>query len=358
MSENKRDSFKFNINNSSYAITKIKNKEQNSINEAMELLLEELEWKKFLSNYSKVLIKPNFTDVIHKPGVTTSPAVLKAMVEILSSWGKEITVIEGNGGSWLFNATVAAKNHGVMELKKEFGTEWLNISELPTKEVEKIVLNKKLKLKLPEKIHQYGEILISLPVFKNHCMTTITLGLKNLWGLIPSELRMFNHSRLNWYLPLIGDYYNHKLTLIDGLIGLEGNGPMYGDPVNMLTFFAGNDSLIVDVIGTWLMKVDPNSIGHIKKSLEFANLSLNQIKKDIPEELSFFQTELKAKKIPSNYLELLTFKSHFISKIVFDSPMTSFIYFLFNLINGDRVSIPPKELKKKFYDNNNTKNQF
>ena len=336
--------------NPSFSISKFPQINDKNINFSINEIINHLNWRKQINSDSRVLIKPNFTLNEHKPGVTTSPIFLKNVVASLSDICKEITIVEGNGGSFLYSADEAAENHGVYDLVREFNVNWLNISKLPTKKVTKKINGKKISIMLPDSIDKYGDTLISLPVFKNHCMTTVTLGIKNLWGLVPSEMRMLLHSNINRYLPLISEYYNHQFTLIDGSIGLEGNGPMFGDPIEMKTILGSNNPIIADIVGSWIMGVHPNRVQHIMEYAKYKQIDVNKIIESVKNDLQDFQQELKVIRTPSNYLDLLTFKSHSVSKIVFDSPLTSPIYKLFNLINGNRVSIPPKELKKQYLE--------
>lgn len=342
------DFIKGKIKDKKFLIAKMSETRKNTLIAIIEEIYLNLDWDRFIDKEKIVLLKPNFTNLTYNKGITTSPIFLEAVVEVLSEKCKKIRIIEGNGGSWLFNATEAAKNHGVFDLIKKFGVEWINISELPRIKIKKEINGKIVELELPENIDQLGDLLISLPVFKNHCMTQVTLGIKNLWGLEPNELRMLNHSKMDYYLPLIGDYYKHNLTLIDGTIGLSGNGPMVGNPVEMNTIFGANDPVIADVIGSWIMKVDPKKVSHIVSYAQYYNYEIDEILNSIPTEAEKFRTELKVERVISNYLDLLTFKSKFLAKIAFNSFLTPIIYFFFNVINGKKKSIPPRKLKEEF----------
>ncbi|MFW9878414.1 MAG: DUF362 domain-containing protein [Candidatus Thorarchaeota archaeon] len=346
--QNAFPSFLGEFQNNLFGATRVKESSSENIRKGLIKLIDLLKWRKIIGSDTRILIKPNFTAEYHHPGVTTSPQVIRGLVDILSKWGNEIAIIESNGGSWLFNASSAAKNHGIINLTREYNISWINISDLPTKKITETISNRKISLNLPADIEKTRNVLISLPVFKSHCMTKITLGLKNLWGLIPSELRLLQHSKLNWYLPLIAKYYNHQLTLIDGIVGLEGNGPMFGNPIKMNILFGGNNPIISDIVASWLMKINPKSVDHIKSYARYSDTSIDGVISQIPLSATDFQKEMKFIRTPSNYLDLLTFKSQFLSKIVFDSSLTPLIYYLFNFVNGDRKSIPPKKLREKF----------
>lgn len=328
------------------SLVKLGENNEETIRAGLKELIHETRLDQRLKQQRNVLIKPNFTLDTYKPGVTTSPLVLKLLVEQIHSFSENITIIEGNGGSYLFSADEAARNHGVFDLTREYGVNWTNVSKLETEKVTRIINKRKMKLALPRQGEFQEPFLISVPVFKNHCMTRVTLGIKNLWGLVPSELRMLHHSNINRYLPLIGEHYNHQFTIIDGTIGLEGNGPMFGDAIELRTLLASSNAVIGDVIATWLMKIDPQQISHISEYARHRGTRIEDIVKQIPSRWSNYQEELKMIRTPSNYLDLLTFKSFALSKVVFDSPLTPMIYFLFNLVNGDRKSITPKKLKK------------
>ena len=99
---------------------------------------------------------------------------------------------------------------------------------------------------------------ISVPKMKTNLYTGVTLGFKNAMGTIPYFLRERNHSYLiNKKLADLLYLFKPDLTVIDGIIGGEGNTPAPVDPVRVGKIIASNDSVEADRITTYMMGFDP-----------------------------------------------------------------------------------------------------
>jgi len=88
----------------------------------------------------------------------------------------------------------AFKNMGFFELEKEFPqVRIVNLSRLPSKEIEIDTPRGPYKISLPEIFFNEIDFSISCPVPKVHCMTKVTLSYKNQWGCLPDVMRLKNH---------------------------------------------------------------------------------------------------------------------------------------------------------------------
>jgi len=118
---------------------------------------------------------------------------------------------------------------------------------------------------VPKALRDY-EILLNVPKLKLHMHTGVSLGIKNLFGLVPEHFRMKHHKEdlqrfLVDYLYLV----QPDLTLIDGLWGLEGQAPICGTPVkDFNALIASEDIVAVDAVGAYLMGHEPDEISMIR----------------------------------------------------------------------------------------------
>jgi hypothetical protein len=113
--------------------------------------------------------------------------------------------------------------------------------------------------------------LINVPVMKTHIGTRLTLGIKNLKGVVSKASKRIMHRRgdLERSLALLCQAVKPRLTIVDGLVGMEGLGPaVFGKPVKLGIIIAGVDPVAVDAVAASVMGHDPKEIGHIRIASE------------------------------------------------------------------------------------------
>ena len=125
--------------------------------------------------------------------------------------------------------------------------------------------------------------IISVPALKTHSMTGVTLGLKNVAvGLLAGRVYGFfkygaPHQKIPEWITDMCSIFKINYTVVDGIWGMEGNGPLNGTPINMDLIVAGADPVAVDSVCTAIMGFDPKNIVHItmaaQNGLGMADLS-------------------------------------------------------------------------------------
>jgi hypothetical protein len=106
---------------------------------------------------------------------------------------------------------------------------------------------------------------VSVPKLKTNLYTGVTLGFKNAMGLLPYNLRQRGHHfALDQKVVDILHLFQPDLTIIDGLVGGEGNCPAPVDPVDSRVMLSGNNCLETDRVATRMMGFDPDSIQLIR----------------------------------------------------------------------------------------------
>jgi len=247
--------------------------------------LQLLDVDEVVSKDDKVAIKPNLCVNKHpKTGLTTQTEVVKAIIDWIGSKTDQIYIVESDTPA---TKTTADQNFLECEytaLSKR-KIKLINLSRTPHKKAQiregladKEYLLSDLLLKT--------DVLINVPVLKTHNLTAITLGTKNLFGLLSNTNKAHYHNdiwdvidrrslHINRQIDNVTlDLYRIlkekcKLTVIDGIIGSQGySGVIFSNPVNSNIICAGYDLFSVDSVGSTLMGIPPEKIAYLKKAVD------------------------------------------------------------------------------------------
>ena len=296
------------------------------LKEDIEKGLEFIKWKKEVKKDSTVFVKPNFTYPYYKEGITTSPELIKYLLEILKDRADNVILGESNGGNHSFTADDSFKGHQMPEICRDTGVELVNLSNLPSRFVEEDIVGKKVKVQLPELLLDDVDCFISVPVLKVHVMTSVTLSMKNLWGCYPDTMRCLHHQNLSEKLTLITKALDPKIVVMDGIYALDGHGPMYGESKKLDLLLTSNNPVSIDALGAAIMGIPIEKAEHIliaeKEGLGTTNLNNVNTNCDWDE----FVMEFSSNKTFIDKLSTLLFESETMAKIVMDSPVTPVIY--------------------------------
>jgi len=214
-----------------------------------------------------VLIKVNFiTTKRWDTGATTDPTVVEALIQEIGRVNDEIYVVESD--ATVTRADRAAEATGMLELCRNYGIQFLNLSKLKDKVTVKVPDHETLSKITVPKIALESHI-VSAAKMKTHTDTTVTLGLKNMFGILPDRLKgKFHLKNISKVIVDINTVIKPSLTVIDGFVAMEGYGPVSGDPVKMDLVIAGEDVVATDATAARVMGFDPNRIHHIRRSCE------------------------------------------------------------------------------------------
>ena len=113
-----------------------------------------------------------------------------------------------------------------------------------------------------------ADVVISLPKLKTHHWAVATLSLKNLFGTLPGICYGWPKNELHWRgidnsIVDIALTRTPDLAVVDGIIGMEGDGPLNGTAKHMGALIMGNDLLAVDATCCRLMMLDPERLGYL-----------------------------------------------------------------------------------------------
>jgi len=215
-----------------------------------------------------VIIKPNLIKPAHyRTGITTNSLLVKALCKMSRGKGAGRIII-GEGSAVGYDTEKAFDETGMREIAREMKVELVDF-----KKAEWISLaipgGKVLhRLKVP-RILMEADVVINVPVMKTHDALPVTLGLKNMKGVIQErDKKRFHKWGLSESIVDLNKLVLPELTVIDGTVGMEGLGPTHGTPVNLGILIASRDTVAADVVAAEIMGIDPLSIEYIKLAAE------------------------------------------------------------------------------------------
>ena len=225
--------------------------------------LDLIDYESALAGFKKVLIKVNFiTTMTWDTGATTDPIVVEAIIQRLKKLPIEIYVVESD--ATVTSADKAFEATGMGQMCKRNGVECLNLRYLKDKVKIPIPKGETLKdITVPRLVTESA--IISAAKMKTHMATKVTLGMKNMFGLLPDKFKAKYHAKgISKVIVDINTVLKPHLTVIDGFVAMEGRGPTSGSPVKMDLIIAGKDPVATDATGARAMGIDPHEISHIR----------------------------------------------------------------------------------------------
>lgn len=224
-----------------------------------------------------VVVKPNLVLVYRDIGTersaypeTTDPRVLDALVLWLRERASAVAILEGSGRG--APTRTAFRLSGVDRLARHRGCELVAVEEspmaryfIPDARVQREILVPEALIPAVEGRGAY----VSVPKLKTNLYTGVTLGFKNAMGLLPYNLRQRDHdSSIEDKLVDILRLIKPAITLIDGIVGGEGECPAPVFPVDSRAIVAGDHAVETDRAATSFMGFDPAEIGLMRKADE------------------------------------------------------------------------------------------
>jgi uncharacterized protein (DUF362 family) len=229
--------------------------------------LDMIDYESALSGWNKVLIKVNFiTTKTWDTGATTDPIVVEAIIKKLEHLPVEIYVVESD--ATMTNADKAFEATGMKEMCKQNGVECLNLRHVKDRVKIDIPNGETLRnITVPRIVTESA--IISAAKLKTHMSTKVTLGMKNMFGLLPDKFKGKYHAKgISKVVVDINTVLKPALTVIDGFVGMEGKGPTDGTPVKMDLIIAGKDVVATDATAARVMGFDPMEISHIRTAAQ------------------------------------------------------------------------------------------
>jgi uncharacterized protein (DUF362 family) len=210
----------------------------------------------------RVLIKPNNIVQQYIPGTVTSAEVVAALAVLVKEAGGKPIV----GENFLTAEVECGKRYRAALAAVNLADEVPLVDLIHDHMVEVEIKNARVfhKTRIARTALE-ADKLIDVPILKTHDQTGVTLGIKNLKGLIPkSEMKRSHEESVEKAIVDLCSFVQPSLVVIDGITGAEGVGPVNGPSVKMNTIIAGTNALATDMVGASVMGFDVEEIKHLQ----------------------------------------------------------------------------------------------
>jgi uncharacterized protein (DUF362 family) len=222
---------------------------------------------------ARVVLKPNLVEFDERTAINTDPRLVAASVVALRRLGAA-DVIVGEGPGHRRDTQFVVTSSGLLEALDAVDARFVDLN---TDEVRRVPLQSRYTtlgdLWLPRTITD-ADVVISMPKMKTHHWAGLTLSLKNCFGCVPGRVYGWPKNALHWAgleqsILDVAAAVRPDYAIADGIVGMEGNGPISGSPVaaNVLVF--GDDPVATDVTCARIMGFDPGKVAYLAEAARF-----------------------------------------------------------------------------------------
>jgi uncharacterized protein (DUF362 family) len=216
----------------------------------------------------RIVLKPNLVEFDPGTTINTHPAVVAAALEAFRSLGAaEVRIAEGPGHRR--NTLELAEAAGYFQAIPRFEELFTDLNLDDVERVRVPGAHSLMKSVYLPRTALAADLLVSMPKMKCHHWVGATLSMKNLFGLVPGGVYGWPKNVLHWAgIPeCIADLHGlfpRTFAIVDGIVGMEGNGPIQGTPKTADVLVGGADRVAVDATCCRIMRIDPTLIPYLQ----------------------------------------------------------------------------------------------
>ena len=217
-----------------------------------------------------VLLKPNLVGLDPLGVMNTHPAVIAATRESFLRLGAAQVLI-GEGPAMDRDTEAIVES---VRLRDFIGSLARTFVDLNVDDVTRVALRTRAsrlkELYLPKTVLGV-DFLVSMPKLKTHHWAGVTLSLKNMFGIVPGSCYGWPKNVLHWAgidrsILDINAAARPDFAIVDGIVGMEGNGPIQGTPKDSGVLIFGNDPVAVDATCCRIMGLRPERVKHLARA--------------------------------------------------------------------------------------------
>jgi uncharacterized protein (DUF362 family) len=219
---------------------------------------------------ARVVVKPNLVDFIDGHPGFTHPRVVEALIQYLRDEEKVESIVVAEGTTFRRNSEAILIQTGFAEMLARQNVEFVDLNyddliKVPVRggytHLDRLFLARTVV---------DADALISVPKLKTHHWTQVSGSLKNLFGIVPGI--KYGWPKNTLHLKGIAQFLSelldclpthHRVAVVDGIVGMQGDGPLFGTGATIGALVVGTDFLAVDATCARLMDFDPAQIGYL-----------------------------------------------------------------------------------------------
>jgi len=215
----------------------------------------------------RVVLKPNLVEYHPDKVINTHPNVIGAVIALCHAEGASEVIVAEGSGHWR-NVEFLVNESGLGDVLRKHGVPFVDLNHDEPIKLANLGLLTKLDHLYIAKTIATADVIISMPKLKTHHWAGCTLSLKNLFGVLPGTCYGWPKNELHWRgiaesIIDIALTCTPHLAVIDGIMGMEGDGPLNGTAREVGAIIMGNDLVAADATGARLMGLPAERIVHI-----------------------------------------------------------------------------------------------
>ena len=226
----------------------------------------------------RVLLKPNLVEFDSTTVINTDASVIAAAVELFHRLGAaEVKIGEGPGhrrdtldlaDDAGYRATIPKFEDIFTDLNRDDVAAIHGFAGEPDFYFAKTVLA--------------ADLIVSLAKMKTHHWAGATLSMKNFFGLVPGSIYGWPKNKLHYIgipesIVELNRHFRNTFAIVDGVVGMEGNGPIQGTPKQAGVLVMGRDLVAVDATCCRIMGIDPEKVDYLRMAADMGHVHAERI---------------------------------------------------------------------------------
>jgi uncharacterized protein (DUF362 family) len=221
----------------------------------------------------RILLKPNLVEYDAATVVNTDASVVAAAYEVFLKLGAaKVTIGEGPGlRRDTLDLATDAKYRSTIE---RFEDNFVDLNRDDVSGVKGFAQEKDFYF--PNSVLA-ADLIVSLAKMKTHHWAGVTLAMKNLFGLVPGSVYGWPKNNLHFIgipesIVALSRFFRNTFAIVDGVVGMEGNGPIQGTPKPVGALVMGRDLMAVDATCCRIMGVDPEKVEFLRQAADLGHV--------------------------------------------------------------------------------------
>jgi uncharacterized protein (DUF362 family) len=213
----------------------------------------------------RVLLKPNLVEFAPNTVINTDAMVIAAALEVFHQLGAaEVKIGEGPGHRR--DTLDLADDARYRAIVPKFETLFTDLNRDDVSPVSDFA--NESRFYFPNTVLG-ADLIVSLAKMKTHHWAGATLSMKNLFGIVPGSLYGWPKNKLHYIgieqsVVALSRKFRNTFAIVDGIVGMEGNGPIQGTPKPTGVLVMGRDLVAVDATCCRIMGIDPEKVEYLK----------------------------------------------------------------------------------------------
>lgn len=259
---------------SAVAVLKAKNYQQ----DLTKTILEGIRLCGLVVKDKRVLLKPNLVEFDASTAINTDVAVVAAALAAFRSLGAaSVTIAEGPGHRR--DTLGLADEAGYWKGIRGFEDNFVDLNRDDVSPVKNFAAEKQFFL---PNTALAADLIVSIPKMKTHHWAGATLSMKNFFGLVPGAVYGWPKNKLHYIgidnsIVALNRQFRRTFAIVDGIVGMEGNGPIQGKPKEAGVLVFGQDLVAVDSTCCRIMGIDPVKVGYLQQAFDLGAIEPQQI---------------------------------------------------------------------------------